>query len=125
VGNCGQAQISARHTGMKGSSHGCRAVIEAETLRQAQRVQVRLPAGSAVRARGLPEDLLEALAREEHLALGPPGVGPGHTVLPFHVVPGVNSDFEIRVPHPAHHVGAAATDVGTGQERPVEQGRNP
>src|SRR6266571_4670688 len=77
---------------------GVRAVIEAQALRQAQRVQIRLPARGAVRARGRPEYLLEALARQEHLALGPPGVGRGRTVLPFHVVPGVNSAFESRVP---------------------------
>src|SRR5207249_8311680 len=83
---------------------GVRAVIEAETLGQAQRVQIRLPARGSVRARGRPEDLLEALARQEHLALGPPRAGPGRVVLPFHVIPGVNSDFEILIPHLAHHV---------------------
>src|SRR5258706_10552684 len=93
------------------------------SLGRAQRVQIRLPARRAVGSRGLPEDLLEALAREEHLALGPPGVRPGNAVLPFHVIPGVDADFETGVPHLAHHAGAAAPDVGTGEERSVEQRR--
>src|SRR2546425_603521 len=57
------ADLGAPHGDEGAAPTGVRAVIEAETLRQAQRVQVRLPAGRAVRARGLPEDLLEALAR--------------------------------------------------------------
>ena len=46
-----------------------RAVVEAEALREAQRVHVHLPAGGAVRARRLAEDLGVALARAVHLVV--------------------------------------------------------
>ena len=73
-----------------------RAVVEAEALRQPQRVHVHLPAGGAVRARRLLEDIGVALACPDHLASRPLGVGVRHAVLPADVVPAMDAGLVAR-----------------------------
>ena len=110
VGNCGQRISSACQTGrcgMRAAAVG--AVVEAELLREAQRVDVHLPAGGAVRARRRAEDLGVALARALHLARGPCGVGAGARRPAS--ARGPSSGCRVSKPASrtrAHHVGARA-----------------
>ncbi len=100
-------------------------IFEAHTLRQAQCVDVHLPAGSAVRQRGRPEDVGVAIAREIHFVLRPIRVRLYDTILPAHVIPGVDTGFEARVRDRPHDVGGTAADVGAGNNRSVHQRSHP
>ena len=77
-----------------------------------------------MRARRFLEDVGEAVAGELHLLAGPFSARAVEAVLPFDVVPGVDTDFEAFVARPAHDVGRGPTDVGPGEQRAVEQRRD-
>ncbi len=68
------------------------------------------------------EDLGIALACELHLSAGPRVAGGGHAVLPFGVIPGMDADFKAFVAYMAHHIARTRSNVGTRQQRAVEQG---
>src|SRR5450759_3487702 len=72
-------------------------------------------------ARRFLEDIREAVAGRLHFALYPVGVSALNLILPFDVVPGMNSDLKTFVTNPRQDVGATPADIGTGQQRAVQQ----
>jgi len=67
------------------------------------------------------EDVAKALAGHLHLTSRPCCVFGGHVVLPFHVIERMNAGLEPLVAHLSHHGGAAATDIGTGQDSAIQK----
>ena len=98
-----------------------RAIVEAESLRQSQRVRVHLPPGGAVDARRFLEDVGIAIARERHLPLGPREIRIGHAILPAHVVVAMDAGLVAGVAHGAHHIAGPSSDVRSGQQRAIEK----
>src|ERR1700694_4444283 len=95
--------------------------LEAQHLREPQRMHIHLPARRAVCQRRLFEDFSKHLACEMHLLTGPVGTRPIKPVLPLDVVPTVDADIEALVANAAHHVTSSPAYVRARQQRPVEQ----
>src|SRR6185295_8407827 len=99
-----------------------RTETETEPLREPVCMPIHLPASGAMDARRFAEDFLKAFAGEFHLPLRPLRICASHIVLPQHVIPGVDADFEARIPRIAHDLRAFTPDVRARQQRAVEQG---
>ena len=71
-----------------------RGMGEAHRLGQAQGMDVELPTGSAMHLRGRAEDVFEGLSCLVEFGPGPVLVGACQAILPAHVVPAMDADFE-------------------------------
>jgi hypothetical protein len=114
-------QLAAPHGEVRCRAAAVGAIVEAELLREAQRVRVHLPAGGAMGGRRRAEDGGVAFAGALHLAARPRGVGGRNAVLPPHVVVAVDARLVPAIAYRLHHVARAPSDVRTGQQRAVEQ----
>src|SRR5215470_18936103 len=88
-------------------------VVEAEPLREAERVSVHLPSGRSVRPRRLAEDSLERGAGPLQGLLHPPEVPLRHPLRPTRAIPAVYADFEPGVADGAHRIGGARGHAAT------------
>src|SRR5215510_1661748 len=92
-------------------------VIEAEPLREAERVPVHLPSGRSVGPRGLTEDALERGAGALQSLLGPPEVTLRNALGPARAIPAVDADFEPGVADGTHRIRSARGDAATREPR--------
>src|SRR5450759_5875094 len=89
--------------------------LESQHLRKPQRMHVHLPAGGAVRQRGLLEDVGKPRACKLHLLTRPHGAGAVEPVLPLDVVPAMDADVEALIAYAAHDVARPSADIGSRQ----------
>ena len=88
-------------------------VVEAEPLREAERVSVHLPFGRGVGSRGLTEDALERGAGALQSLLGPPEVALRNALRPARAIPAVDADFEPGAADRAHRIRGARGHAAT------------
>src|SRR5262245_11517311 len=88
-------------------------VVEAEPLREAERVSVHLTPGRSVGPRALTEDALESGAGALQSLFGPPEVTLCNPLGPARAIPPVDADFEPGVADGAHRIRSARGDAAT------------